>query len=428
MTIFDEFISLFVTTLWRSAWQGSVLALLVVAILWFFGQRIPARFRFLLIGVVLIRFLSPYTPPVVTSMFEISQHATNFVSTFFEAPEIANIENSVPAHFLTFSETATSQNVFSDLSNQKLSNKNKIVSTQISTQINIDEHSQAMSLLHRDVIILLAICVVALIWFAGILFFAIRFFCDEFRLFKKRQYWKVAESPELLRLVAECRKQYGLRRNVTVFMTPEPVGAASCGIFYPAMILSQELTESFDAKELRLILLHELLHHQRFDPLSQFLSQIVFMLHWWNPFVWILLGRFRLERELAVDESVVQLTGQENASNYGNVVLKAFRQYATVIQNIPNKFNPVLLGVQNGNQSQDKFLERRITMILTSHPNTLFRVTFGILLLDRVIESALTDKDFTPTPLPSRAAIIVRWLFIIYRSRHDDLCRIYEIH
>jgi hypothetical protein len=33
--------------------------------------------------------------------------------------------------------------------------------------------------------------------------------------------------------------------------------------------------------------------------------------------------------------------------------------------------------------------------------------------LDRVIESALTGKDFTPTPLPSRAAIIVRWLFII---------------
>ncbi|MDR1383974.1 MAG: hypothetical protein LBJ67_09045 [Planctomycetaceae bacterium] len=33
--------------------------------------------------------------------------------------------------------------------------------------------------------------------------------------------------------------------------------------------------------------------------------------------------------------------------------------------------------------------------------------------LDRVIESALTDKDFTPTPLPSRAAIIIRWIMIL---------------
>ncbi|MDR1385376.1 MAG: hypothetical protein LBJ67_16235 [Planctomycetaceae bacterium] len=33
--------------------------------------------------------------------------------------------------------------------------------------------------------------------------------------------------------------------------------------------------------------------------------------------------------------------------------------------------------------------------------------------LDRVIESALTGKDFTPTPLPSRAAMIIRWILIL---------------
>ncbi|MDR2642741.1 MAG: hypothetical protein LBC74_08095 [Planctomycetaceae bacterium] len=33
--------------------------------------------------------------------------------------------------------------------------------------------------------------------------------------------------------------------------------------------------------------------------------------------------------------------------------------------------------------------------------------------LDRVIESALTGKDFTPTPLPSRAAMVVRWILVL---------------
>ncbi|MDR1384866.1 MAG: hypothetical protein LBJ67_13615 [Planctomycetaceae bacterium] len=33
--------------------------------------------------------------------------------------------------------------------------------------------------------------------------------------------------------------------------------------------------------------------------------------------------------------------------------------------------------------------------------------------LDRVIESELTGKDFTPTPLPSRAAMIIRWIIIL---------------
>jgi beta-lactamase regulating signal transducer with metallopeptidase domain len=397
----DEFVSLFVTTFGRSAWQGTVLALLVVAILWIFGQRIPARFRFLLIGVVLVRFLLPCTPPVMTSMFELSQHVTNWVPTFFELPEIADVENSTLTVPSAFSENTTPQNISSDFPNPILSRKNenelKIISAQISESVNAAEYSQETPFIHRDVLILLAIRVVLFVWIAGILFMAIRFLRDEFRLFKKRQHWKIAEIPELLRIIAECRKQCSLRQNVPVFVTQEPIGAASCGIFYPAIVLSQKLTESFDTEEWRLILLHEMLHHKRLDPLTQFLSQIVFMLHWLNPFVWILLSRFRLERELAVDESVVRLTGQENATNYGNVVLKVFRQYATVIQNIQNiqtnQSIPALLGVQNGNQSQDKLLERRITMILKSHPNTLFRVLFGMLLLAGLIVTGLTDAQ-----------------------------------
>jgi hypothetical protein len=33
--------------------------------------------------------------------------------------------------------------------------------------------------------------------------------------------------------------------------------------------------------------------------------------------------------------------------------------------------------------------------------------------LDRVIEAALSGKDFTPTPLPSRTAMIIRWILIL---------------
>ncbi|MDR0610811.1 MAG: carboxypeptidase regulatory-like domain-containing protein, partial [Planctomycetaceae bacterium] len=261
-----------------------------------------------------------------------------------------------------------------------------------SPPINIAEHSPATPLFHRNTVILLLIRVVMFVWIAGILFFTIRFLRDEFRFFKKRRDWKFAESPELLRLVAECRKQCGLRQKVMVFIAQEPIGAASCGIFYPSIVLSQELTESFDSEELRFILLHEMLHHRHLDPLTHFLSQIVFVLHWLNPFVWILLNRFRLERELAVDESVVRLTGQENAPSYGNVVLKVFRQYATIVSNnfIPL---PALLGVQNGSRSQDQLLERRITMILKSHPNTLFRVLFGMLFVTGLILTGLTDAQ-----------------------------------
>ncbi|MGL6193649.1 MAG: hypothetical protein ACRC2T_02365 [Thermoguttaceae bacterium] len=72
----------------RTTWQGAVLAVLVLMVLIIFGRKIPASCRFLLLGIVLIRFLLPLTPPSDCSVFGLVPHE--------ESKQITQIDNNDP--------------------------------------------------------------------------------------------------------------------------------------------------------------------------------------------------------------------------------------------------------------------------------------------------------------------------------------------
>ncbi|MDR1962978.1 MAG: hypothetical protein LBQ50_04295 [Planctomycetaceae bacterium] len=348
------------SNLLHASWQGSILVIAVSGIFFIFGHRLSAQVRFLLLTIVLLRFLLPFTPPSFTSLFGLINHKT-VAKTQQPINESFNIEKPFPV-VRGFDNSMRETPAAVRDSNFKVAIRD-VNQRQISWQQ-----------------------IAVIIWGIGTVCMAIPFLLGEKQLLQNRKRWQRINSPDLLRLIAECQKQAGLRFSVNVFVTTQPVGAASCGIFRPTILLSQEILKTFDMKELRLVLLHELLHHKRFDPLTHCLAQIAKILHWFNPAVWLFLIMFRSERELAADESVLSLSGRQSAALYGNSILKTFRQYGKII---PQQKSPILLGIQ----SQDKLLERRITMILKPIPSTLFRKFFGTLLIFGLALTGLTDAQ-----------------------------------
>ena len=59
------------SAIWRASWQAALLALVVAMILWGLGARLSPRWRFLLWGVVLTRFLCVATPGAPWSAFNL---------------------------------------------------------------------------------------------------------------------------------------------------------------------------------------------------------------------------------------------------------------------------------------------------------------------------------------------------------------------
>ncbi|MDE7131291.1 MAG: M56 family metallopeptidase [Lachnospiraceae bacterium] len=98
------------------------------------------------------------------------------------------------------------------------------------------------------------------------------------------------------------KKRYDLKRNITVYQGNTGVGTITFGLLQPVILCDQRM----GSPAAELILCHELIHIKRWDILWQMLRQLAFLLHWWNPVMWILYRDFERVCEWSCDEATVQ--------------------------------------------------------------------------------------------------------------------------
>jgi len=100
------------------------------------------------------------------------------------------------------------------------------------------------------------------------------------------------------------RHRLGIRRDVQILQSDRRTVPTTWGVLKARVLLPTD-SDSWDSERLRAVLLHELAHVKRCDPIMHLLVQITCALHWFNPMVWIAAWRIRVERERACDDVVL---------------------------------------------------------------------------------------------------------------------------
>jgi len=95
--------------------------------------------------------------------------------------------------------------------------------------------------------------------------------------------------------------------------------ALTAGLLRPVIVVPAQ-AEEWSPQQRRMLLLHELAHVKRFDPVFDFIAQAVMVLYWFNPLAWLALGRFRAERERACDDAV--LSAGARPSDYATQLME----------------------------------------------------------------------------------------------------------
>ncbi|MFO0943962.1 MAG: M56 family metallopeptidase [Pirellulales bacterium] len=113
---------------------------------------------------------------------------------------------------------------------------------------------------------------------------------------------KLLESVDLLAAQTRCVKTVVIHESGLV------ESAATVGWRRPVILLSQNWRDWTD-DQLRSVLAHELAHVSRGDFLTTVLAQLGLVLHFYHPLVHWLVGRMRLEQELAADAIAAQAVG-----------------------------------------------------------------------------------------------------------------------
>ncbi len=162
-------------------------------------------------------------------------------------------------------------------------------------------------------------------------------------------------------------KQLGIARNVQIWYCKNIGAPITFGFLKPMIILPFSLVNGITQREAEAIILHELAHIKNKDYLLNWLLVIIEIIYFFNPFVKIIAGNIKLEREKNCDVQVIHfnfdkllyaqtllkiaknLTGsnalQIGAANHSNQLLKRINFFCVEDNLIFRKANSSLYAI-----------------------------------------------------------------------------------
>lgn len=342
------------TWLLQTSIKGSVMIVVVAALIALIGRYTDARWRHLLWVIVLVRLAMPAAPESRWSLFNLLPGGDHVIRS----------AGSVEVGQVALRRSAAA------------STPAEVVSV-------------------RQSPILVFARWIAALWLLGAIALMLRTLISSLRVSRavRAALKSRPADPRLLQLLDEGRSRLGIGRNVRIVETDVVRTPALHGVFRPVLLLPAHLASSFSIEELRHVILHELWHLRRMDVAVSWALSAVQALHWFNPLVWFAASRIKEERELACDELALSCLEREERFGYGRTILKlleSFRAAAPV---------PALVGIVNGKQK----MKRRLTMIASFRNRTRFSILF-LLVVSAVGAAALTDAPATAHKMIMRHA------------------------
>jgi beta-lactamase regulating signal transducer with metallopeptidase domain len=149
-------------------------------------------------------------------------------------------------------------------------------------------------------------------------------------------------------------------RRVRLVVSNDVRYAAAIGVCAPVIAVAPVVLQELDDEELDQVLVHEWAHIQRRDDVTRCVQLFVNMLVGFHPAVWWINRRLEIEREIACDDQVIEITGAR--TSYAKSLMK--------LAAVPNR--PVDLALVSAALSAPK-LTTRILRLLDTRRNVSTR-------------------------------------------------------
>jgi|GEM_PF-2997110 len=226
--------------------------------------------------------------------------------------------------------------------------------------------------------------IVLLVWLAGALA-VITYFIMSYKRLKRNIKVNFVFPPAMLKLLlAECREELGIRKNIKIICQKEMSGPA---LLFPSTILMpSEMVATMEEEQVKMAIRHELMHVKRKDSLVCILMMALLAVYWFNPIVWIAYKMIREDMETACDAMVVKHLGAKQRYDYAETLLSIFSK-----QRKPQ----LLLGMALGNGK--KTAEKRIRGIFMKQKSKKTVKSFALVLTAVLLIGCFTTAC-KPTP------------------------------
>ena len=115
-------------------------------------------------------------------------------------------------------------------------------------------------------------------------------------------------------------RRYAMTETVPVYVTEAVDVPCLFGVLRPAVYITSDVWE--DSLTLRHVIAHELTHYRHRDHLWSLLRCVAVTLHWYNPLVWAAAVLSRKDGELACDEGALHRLGGHERTAYARTLME----------------------------------------------------------------------------------------------------------
>lgn len=166
-----------------------------------------------------------------------------------------------------------------------------------------------------------------LVWFLGVWILTGWFVLYWRRLARQFRNSSTAESlPDwFFDSVRETADLIGLRRVPKVAVSSTIATPAVFGVFRPMLLMPTANLDTLSRRDGRHILLHELAHIKRRDPLVHTVNLLLQIVYWFNPLLWLVRKQLQHLRELCCDATVAKVL-KENTIAYRETLLETAKR------------------------------------------------------------------------------------------------------
>lgn len=235
----------------------------------------------------------------------------------------------------------------------------------------------AISVHHSDFAFLYNI--LFLLWAAGVLTVTVYLIRSAFLLRTLHHMSRPIPYNKTMIIFQSCLEELGIRRSIPVYTVDSLHSPAITGVLRPRIYLPTDFLSDNSETNLRYVLLHELFHYRHRDPLIHLLMNLLTVLYWFHPCIWIILRNIRSDRELACDASVLEHLDEDACHAYG-LTLLSFAQKRTV------ETSPFISEL-SGTKHQ---IQKRISLIASYRKMTVRkkRQSFALFILTAILLSS----------------------------------------
>lgn len=119
-------------------------------------------------------------------------------------------------------------------------------------------------------------------------------------------------------VLEQTKKELNINRNIRIRIASEHCSPMLVGTFFPIIYIPQS---EISDENLRMVFLHELTHYKRKDLFFKWLSLFVNVLHWFNPFAYLLCHNLSEACEISCDMAVTKKMSESEQKAYMKTIL-----------------------------------------------------------------------------------------------------------